>query len=94
MAEIIFALLIMYLVPAYCLTLVLDKKVGLFERMIVGVLVTAGLTGIMAYFIGMLGLGYYHPYAYCMIISITGLVLKWRKKREKIPALRQTQNIL
>jgi hypothetical protein len=77
--SLIIALLIIYFVPAYCITLAL--KFGIVERMVVGVLLVAGLTGLLSYFAGMFGLGYYHPYVISIMISVIGLVLyKWRRK--------------
>jgi uncharacterized membrane protein len=70
----------MLVIPGYFLMLYWKDKLGFFERLIVGIAVSAALVGILSYYTGIIGLHTrFHGIFLPLLLIIIGVVMSNRK---------------
>ena len=70
----------MFVLPGYFIMLYWKDKIDFVERLIVGVALSAAVTGVLSYYIGLAGLNLkYHFVLIPSILILTGFLLNLRK---------------
>ena len=73
----------LFVLPGYFLMLYWSSKLDFMERIIIGISISAGLTGILSYYIALLGLNIrYHAILLPLALILSGLVLAMKKKSQ------------
>ncbi len=71
----------LFVIPGYFAMLYWHEKLGLAERIVIGIAVSAAIVGIFSYYIGLTGLNMkYHGYLLPLLIVITGFLAPYCKK--------------
>lgn len=76
----VFAIFWLLVLPGYFIMFYWKEELQFFERLIIGVAVGTAITGLLSYYIGLLGLHIkYHTFLLPIILIVIGVVLNWRK---------------
>lgn len=79
--RVVFSLFWLFLLPGYFAMLYWHEKLDFIERLVIGIALSAGLTGALSYYLGLLGLHIkYHPFILAVVIIIVGLFAAMKKK--------------
>jgi uncharacterized membrane protein len=66
----------LFVVPGYTLMLIWHEKLSFMERFVVGIALSAGITGIASYYLGLLGLNIiYHTILIPILIIVVSMIL-------------------
>lgn len=72
----ILSLFWLFVLPGYCVLLYWKDKLEFIERLIIGVIISAGIIGVFSYHIGLIGLNVkYHTFLLPLAIILIGLIL-------------------
>ena len=70
----------LFVLPGYFILLYWKEKLGFMERFIVGIMVSAAITSIASYYIGLIGLNLkYHAILLPLVLIIIGIAAAIRK---------------
>ena len=70
----------LFALPGYFILLYWREKLGFFERLIIGIAVSAGTIGISSYYIGLIGLNIkYHLFLLPLALIFIGIAVNSRK---------------
>ncbi len=70
----------LFALPGYFIMLYWKEKLEFTERFVVGILLSAAITGILSYYIGLLGLNIkYHMFVLPLVLIVSGIVINMRK---------------
>ena len=73
----------LFVLPGYFLMLYWSSKLDFIERLIIGISVSAGLTGILSYYIALFGLNIkYHAFMLPLVLILLGFLLAIKKKSD------------
>jgi len=76
------AILWLFILPGYVFMLRWKANIAFLERIIMGMVISAGLTGIMSYYIGLLGLHIkYHFIVIPLFLISIGILLSLKAKK-------------
>ena len=77
----VLALFWLFVLPGYCIMLYWNEKLEFIERFIIGIIFSAGATGIFSYYIGLIGLNIkYHTVLLPLVIMVIGMIIVLNKK--------------
>ena len=77
----VLALFWLFVLPGYCIMLYWNEKLEFIERFIIGIIFSAGATGIFSYYIGLIGLNIkYHTVLLPLVIIVIGMIIVLNKK--------------
>lgn len=66
----------LFVLPGYFLMLYWQEKLDFIERLIIGIILSAGLTGILSYYLGLIGLNIkYHTILLPLVIMAVGFIV-------------------
>ena len=72
----------LFVLPGYAIMLYWMEKLDFLERIVVGIAASAAVTGILSYYIGLLGLDIkYHAVLLPLTLIIAGIIITIKKKR-------------
>ena len=70
----------LFVLPGYFIMLYWKEKLGFIERMVVGIGIAAGMTGILSYYISLAGLNLrFHAIILPLIIIFAGVMINLKK---------------
>ncbi len=74
----------LFALPGYCIMLYWHDKLDFMERFIIGIILSAGITGILSYYLGLIGLNIkYHTILLPFAVMAVGLIAVMKKKEVK-----------
>ena len=72
----------LFALPGYCIMLYWNDKLGFVERLLIGIFVSAAITGVFSYYFGLLGLNIkYHYLLFPLIIMPLGIIFFLSKNK-------------
>ena len=78
--RIVLSLFWLFVLPGYFIMLYWKEKLGFIERMVVGIGIAAGMTGILSYYISLAGLNLrFHAIILPLIIIFAGVMINLKK---------------
>ena len=73
----------LFVLPGYFAMLYWNEKLDFFERFVIGIAVSAGVIGILSYYIGLMGLNIkYHTVFLPLLIILFGFIFAMLKKKQ------------
>ncbi len=77
----VFAIFWLFALPGYFIMLYWSSKLEFIERLVIGIAVSAGLTGIASYYLGLVGLNIkYHMVILPAALILAGIAANWKKQ--------------
>ena len=65
----------LFALPGYCLMIYWSDKIEFVERFAIGIFLSAAITGVLSYYLGLLGLNIkFHAILFPILISVAGLI--------------------
>jgi hypothetical protein len=76
----VFSLFWLFVVPGYFIMLYWEEKLGFVERIVIGISVTAAITGISSYYLSLAGLNIsLHTIVLPVLILLIGIIINLKK---------------
>ena len=78
----VFSLFWLFVLPGYFIMLFWKDKIGFLERFVIGIAISAGVTGIASYYLGLMGLNIeYHSILLPIVLILFGVAVNLKKIR-------------
>ncbi|MBI1935304.1 hypothetical protein HYS31_02585 [Candidatus Woesearchaeota archaeon] len=70
----------LFVLPGYCVMLYWKESLEFLERFVIGTILSAGIIGILSYYLGLMGLNVkYHAFVLPVLMIAIGLIIFYRK---------------